>query len=169
MKAQVVRIWDDGERTCVSVQGRKNTYAIGFGTPIRVRKLTEANGKPKPLYEGKKAYPLAKAIAHIRRAAETHGITEAATKLLARIEAGDIKVAEVDDLPDETNAPVAPAAKVRRSALAGDKVEKTPRGNVLAGILAELKLEGRVARRKLRKAGLHAPYTDAAAIRKALA
>ena len=40
--------------------------------------------------------------------------------------------------------------------------------SVIRTICTEMKIEARVARRRLRAAGLNAPYTDAAAIRKAL-
>ena len=41
-------------------------------------------------------------------------------------------------------------------------------GSVIAAICKELKIDPRVARRKLRTAGMKAPYTDATAVRKAL-
>ena len=41
--------------------------------------------------------------------------------------------------------------------------------SVIAAICKELKIDPRIARRKLRSAGMAAPYTDASAVRKALA
>ena len=40
--------------------------------------------------------------------------------------------------------------------------------SVIKTICTEMKIEARIARRRLRAAGLKAPYTDVAAIRKAL-
>ena len=40
--------------------------------------------------------------------------------------------------------------------------------SVIAAICKELKIDPRIARRKLRSAGMAAPYTDASAVRKAL-
>jgi hypothetical protein len=41
--------------------------------------------------------------------------------------------------------------------------------SVIAAVCKEMKIDPRVARRKLRGAGMKAPYTDASAVRKALA
>lgn len=63
-------------------------------------------------------------------------------------------------------APVAKAeAKVQKKAAASYAHADRP----LQAICKELNLNPKVARAKLRKAGLSAPYTDAKAIRKALA
>jgi hypothetical protein len=47
--------------------------------------------------------------------------------------------------------------------------KKTDGGSVIAAVCKELKIDPRLARRKLRGAGMKAPYTDATAVRKALA
>ena len=46
--------------------------------------------------------------------------------------------------------------------------KRTEGGSVIATVCKELKIDPRIARRKLRGAGMKAPYTDAAAVRKAL-
>jgi hypothetical protein len=46
--------------------------------------------------------------------------------------------------------------------------KKIEGGSVIAAIAKELKIDPRSARRKLRGAGMKAPYTDATAVRKAL-
>ena len=46
--------------------------------------------------------------------------------------------------------------------------KKTEVGSVIAAICKEMKIDSRMARRKLRSAGMKAPYTDATAVRKAL-
>lgn len=47
---------------------------------------------------------------------------------------------------------------------------KKPEGkSVISDVCTALKIEPRVARRRLRAAGMKAPYVDAAAVRKALA
>ena len=48
------------------------------------------------------------------------------------------------------------------------KATKADAPNVVKTICTELKVHPRIARRRLRAAGMKAPYTDAAALRKAL-
>ena len=60
--------------------------------------------------------------------------------------------------PDATTAPEATTAE--------PKVE--PPKSVVAGICSELKVDPRAARRKLRAAGMKAPYLDGEAVRKVL-
>jgi hypothetical protein len=45
---------------------------------------------------------------------------------------------------------------------------KKPEDSVIAAVCKELKIDPRMARRKLRSAGMKAPYTDANAVRKVL-
>lgn len=45
---------------------------------------------------------------------------------------------------------------------------KAEKASVIATLAAEMKLDAKVARRRLRAAGMKAPYTDIGACRKAL-
>lgn len=55
--------------------------------------------------------------------------------------------------------------KTTKPARAAKAAKKT---NVIASLCEELKLDAKVARRRLRAAGMKAPYTDTGACRKAL-
>jgi hypothetical protein len=57
------------------------------------------------------------------------------------------------------------ATKAKTTTKKSDKAATT---SVIAAICKELKIDPRIARRKLRGAGMKAPYTDATAVRKAL-
>ena len=59
------------------------------------------------------------------------------------------------------------AAKKKTATTKAKGTDTTP--SVIKTICTELKIEPRIARRRLRAAGLKAPYSDASAIRKALA
>ena len=48
------------------------------------------------------------------------------------------------------------------------KAKNTDAPSVIKTICTEMKIEPRIARRRLRAAGMKAPYADASAIRKAL-
>lgn len=52
--------------------------------------------------------------------------------------------------------------------MAAKKTTKKEGTSVIADVCAQLKIEPRVARRRLRAAGMKAPYQDAASVRKAL-
>lgn len=165
MKTQVLRVFDDGWRNAIVIEARKSAYLIAFGTPIRVQRVPREDVQHmKPTTYRGKPYPVARAIEHLERSAASHGITQRASTLLERIKSGEITTDVLVEDSDEDTSPVKPAT-VKRSALAGDKVERVARSNILAEICTELKLEGTIARRRLRKAGLSAPYTDAKAIR----
>jgi hypothetical protein len=52
--------------------------------------------------------------------------------------------------------------------VAAKKTTKKEGTSVIADVSAQLKIDPRVARRRLRATGMKAPYLDAAAVRKAL-
>jgi hypothetical protein len=56
--------------------------------------------------------------------------------------------------------------KTKTTKSAKAKIADAP--SVIRTICTEMKLDPKVARRRLRSAGMKAPYTDASAIRKAL-
>ena len=58
------------------------------------------------------------------------------------------------------------AKKTTTKAAKSKKSDTTP--SAIKSVCTELKIEPRLARRRLRFAGMKAPYTDATAIRKAL-
>jgi len=96
-------------------------------------------------------------ISYTTRRVARKEITKGAAELLGRILNEQVVVAEPTPEPDANEAPTSP------------KPSPSGRSNVLADICAELKIEPTVARRRLRAAGLSAPYDDAAKIRKVLA
>ena len=53
--------------------------------------------------------------------------------------------------------------------MAAKKTTTTKKQSVISDVCTALKIEPRVARRRLRAAGMKAPYLDAGAVRKALA
>lgn len=85
-------------------------------------------------------------------------ITKGALEILERVVSGDIPEQDVEFKDEPIEAPV-------EKRINGDA---KPRSNLLAQICSELKIEGTAARRKLRKAGLHAPYENEKEIRAAL-
>lgn len=85
-------------------------------------------------------------------------ITKGALEILERVVSGDIPEQDVEFKDEPIEAPV-------EKKINGDA---KPRSNLLAQICSELKIEGTAARRKLRKAGLHAPYENEKEIRAAL-
>lgn len=160
MKTQVMKVWDDGWRTAIVIQGRTTAHLIGAGTPIRVRRVpVEQLAQLEPLTLKGKPYPVERAIEHTLEAAQLHGITERARDLLERIRSKEITEAILKGLPEDDAAPP------RRTS-----PDKAPRvgSSVLAAICDELKLDPRIARRQLRRAGQHSPYSDSEAIRAVL-
>jgi len=145
-----VQYANSGCRPGIGFRGTKYASVVldDEGT-IRVEKveLREWDQMRVVPYKGA-PYPIERAIKTLLKTAKHKPITVEAKTLLTR---GDIEAADVT-LPEPT--PTKPA-----------KIVGT---NVLAQACAELKIEPAAARRLLRKAGLSAPYTDAAAIRNAL-
>jgi hypothetical protein len=106
------------------------------------------------------AYPIKRCaeqlMAFTNRLTARKDITEAARELVQRVLA--------DEVIEEKAELVPVKAKVATSTDAAP----TARSTILAAICAELNIEPAMARRVLRKAGLHAPYNDAAVLRRTL-
>jgi hypothetical protein len=88
--------------------------------------------------------------------------TQGALELIRRVLDGEIPDEDIEFV-DETLTETPPEKPAKVSKANGEG-----HASILATICAELKIEPTAARRKLRKKGLHAPYTDEGTIRGAL-
>lgn len=170
MKASVVRYYrteNQQYETALMFAGRAYSYAIRPTAPIRVVKLShdkDLANQELATYNGK-PYPVERAVSFYRQLAKAKGITRGADKLLSHAKANVAwdKV-EAAAGEDETIEPTEAKSTLARK----PRMTVAPKSKVLDGICKDLKLEPSIARRILRKAGMSAPYTDAAKIRKTL-
>lgn len=152
---------DDCQRNWTKIalclRGRKfATCVVNDDNGIHLVKLPVADydryARPRAETPKKVAQQL---LAFTRRDVSPKSITQGAFDILNDVVSGQIPEEDVEYVPP-------PAA-------ASNGEKPATRSTILAAICQELKIEAAVARRKLRKAGLHAPYEDEKAIRKALA
>jgi hypothetical protein len=135
---------------------------------IRVVKIPVRDFDHSPVVQrGPDVYPTKRCaqlfLSYTERAVARRSITVKAKRLLEGVLGGGISVEAVE------------APEVEDLTTGGDqqatKAPKSPAGSattLVGAICAELGLDPPVARRQLRKAGLHAPYTDEKLIRSIL-
>jgi hypothetical protein len=151
-------------RPALCLRGRKNAYCVvnDDGT-FRIRKVeVREYDQMRPIphrgstYEPKEFAQKIKA--QIIRTDVRREATQGALELIDRVLSGefdqDVEFSESAETPKIEEVTAKPA--------------KESRPSILAKICEELKIEPVLARRKLRKAGLSAPYDNEAAIRGAL-
>lgn len=198
MEVSVKWLYDriDGHEPALTFRGRKFGNCVVLDRPIRVftvpvrdldkMRVVEHHGKP---YNAK---VLAKDYLSKEK---SHGITQAAKRLCqAVLDGTHLPEEEIDARPSENFVPgldEEPLSKRKRKSIQevkdeitrrrenGDepkpKKERAPttsdgpkRGTILATICEELKIEPKDARKRLRAAGMSAPYDDAEKIRAVL-
>lgn len=148
-------------KPAVCIVGRKTaSCVINEESGIRIMPVDldtfERYAKPV-LFKGQ-PYPLDRAAKQLleftKRDVAKRSITKGAKDLLTRVLKGNITEAELTQAELENGSPISSPPDARTS--------------LVAEIARELKLEPRVARRKLRSSGMHAPYEDEAKIREVL-
>lgn len=157
-----------GFKPTLCCRGTKHAHCVvNDETGVRVIKMPiRDTDKARPvLYRGQ-PYPFLRFKEAMLRIGRRKGITQAAIELLERPEAvsGDppedaVPAPKPDGATPEATKPVS-ARQARPDRPSGD--------GLIASFAVEFKLDPKRVRKVLRAAGLHAPYTDAAAIRKAL-
>lgn len=166
-----------GQKPALCLRGRKHALCLIASYPVRVlkRPVKEFDRARRVIHRGEE-YSILRALDQFSEIGSRNGMTERARRLLAKIR----ERAEVDEgeFEDEEEAPYTgpsleppPSSiiEVTKIPIEGRSQKRSSGGsNLLATICAELKIEGAVARRKLRKAGLSAPYDDETKIREAL-
>ena len=150
-------------------RGHKHAHCVvNDEAGVRVLKIPvrDFDRAPQLLYRGN-PYPPERFRDAMLRIGERKGITQAAVELLMRSEGPS------DDAPEDAEpapTPAATTADPKKPDTAREARPSTPSGGgLIAAFSVEFKLEPGRIRKLLRAAGLAAPYTDAAAIRKALA
>lgn len=152
---------DVGNKPALCIRGRKHaTCVVRDDSGIRLRQLDlpTFDRLCRPVLFHGHPYPIDRAakmmLSFTKRSVARCEITQGAKVFLDRILNGSIVEEEI-----EVHEPTAQTPR---------KANSTPRSSLLKDLCDELKLDPRVARRVLRAAGLHAPYEDEKAIRKAL-
>lgn len=141
---------DSGCKPALGFRGRTIVHAVVNDEElIRVKRVDprEWDRMRSVPFRGD-VYPIDRMRKHLLKLGKP--MTQAARDLLER-----------DCEPDSQSAPTPSATPTA-------KPERTSTPNLLAAICAELKIEPAAARRRLRAAGLKAPYDDASAIRNVL-
>lgn len=177
ISVRYVRPPGGGLKPALCFRGRKYVRCIvNDERSIRVKEITlraydtasfpDDHGHP---------YSVEKFISHMERISCIKPITQASLKLIERARSG-VDIADEEMPPEDPEQPdgseagqanpspqaqAHPVSEVDRPAVSGP--------TLVAAIAAERKIEPVKLRRMLRAAGLHAPYTDRAAIEKALA
>jgi len=186
----------DGHEPALTFRGRKYGNCVVLDRPIRVftipvrdldkMRIVEHHGKPYSVKVLAKDY-LSKE--------KSHGITQAAKRLCqAVLDGTHLPEEEIDARPSENFVPGSdeePGPKRKRKSIQKVRDEITKRrengdepnpkkerasttsdgpkrGTILATICEELKIEPKDARKRLRAAGMSAPYDDAEKIRAVL-
>lgn len=151
---------DVGNKPALCIRGRKHaTCVVREDSGIRLRQidLKTFDRLCRPvLYHGH-PYPIDRAakllLSFTKRGVARVEITQGAKSFLTRVLDGSIVEEELEvESPQPESKASTPSS----------------RPSLLRDLCSELKLDPRVARRALRAAGLHAPYEDEKAIRKAL-
>jgi hypothetical protein len=87
-----------GQKPALCFRGRKYMICIAAGHPVRVLKRAVKDfDKARVVMMGKREYPLDKAIKQFTDIGERNGITEAAKKLLARVNGNGVNENEFQD------------------------------------------------------------------------
>lgn len=183
MEVSVRRIYARNEQNEIALcfLGRKWANCVVVDYPIRVYTMDkrEMKGLEAPLYQGK-PYPVRRLAESLSRLAKKNGMTIAAQRLVDACLAGEHLSEElIDAKPSENGADPSPKVRKtegRKRQLAETSEELAPgatppqatAGNLVATLSEKYGLDPRAARRKLRAAGLSAPYTDAAKVEAAL-
>jgi hypothetical protein len=100
-------------------------------------------------------------MALLERADIKRTATQGALELIRRVLDGEVPTEDIEFTDTPVHAEQTTTTEV-------NGISQGTRSTILAAICAELKIESTVARRKLRKAGLHAPYDNEVTIRGAL-
>lgn len=159
-------------------RGRKWANCVVVDYPIKVwtTRLEEADKLEIPEYQGK-PYPVARMADSLLSLSKKNGITVAAERLLrAALDGSHLSEEAIDAKPSENGEIIEPVKKKRAKKTAGEPKPPKKEKPVVIGrsptvvgtICAKLKLDPKVARKMLRKAGLHAPYADAAKVEEIL-
>lgn len=178
VKAHGVPI-EAGQKPSLCLRGRKHMLCVVAGHPVRVLKRNAKDfDKARRVTRNGAEYPVQRALETLVNIGARNGITAKAATLLERVrQSTEVNEEEFSDEEDVTSLSQPTPAQEDDAELESEnsgrrKVNgstgKTARSNLLASICTELKIEPAVARRKLRKAGLHAPYNNEIDIRKAL-
>lgn len=163
---------NEGVKLAICFRGTKHAHCVmNFDTGISVVKVElRYYDKADFIKDGPGYYEVKKAckkfLALTKRDVARRTITERAKELLERALSGDVTEAE---LP-ATDAPAPKDEKPTTTSKEATKRIKSDdsKESHLARLCNELNMEPTKARRLLRAAGLHAPYDDAAALKKVL-
>lgn len=179
VKAHGVLI-EAGQKPSLCLRGRKHMLCVVAGHPVRVlkRSVKEFDKARRVRYKDQE-YPVQRALDTLIDMGTRNGITAKASTLLDRVRAStEVNEEEFTDEEEVTtivspeppeDAAEHPRSKNRTHTTDGRRRSNGEgRSNLLASICTELKIEPTVARRKLRKVGLSAPYNNEVSIRKAL-
>lgn len=186
----------DGFEPAIVFQGRKFANCVVLDRPVRVYSVDlHSMIEMRPLERNGKPYPLVDLARFYLSKERSHGITMAARRLCQLIidgkpvsededEAFDAELADTDrDNPGERKSTKTVKEEINAKKF-GDpppedvkkkhpkpepKQSKSLRPESLVGkIAAELGIDPKDARKKLRAAGMHAPYDDESKIRATL-
>lgn len=142
---------DSGFKPALCSLGTKWVSCVVIDYPVRVVQL---EAKEWPRLRDVPApgrvmdnYPIDRCLKLMRKAGRKNGITQAASELLDRAANGG------EEEPVEAKSSKPPEVTTAK--------EPQGRSTVLASICQRLNIEPTLARRKLRAAGLRAPYDDA--------
>lgn len=149
-----------GNKPALCLHGRKHAHCvINDETGVRVIRVPiqdVAEARPIPYQGG--TYPLDRFRREMLKIGLRKGITQAATELLERAET------TIDDEPEPD-----PGIPIQTTDVKPHSKPPADAGkSLITSLASEFKLEPSGIRRRLRAAGLNAPYTDSTAIRRAL-
>jgi len=158
-----------GQKPALCFRGTKHMLCVVAGHPVRVLKRSAKEfDKARRVLQNGEEYPAEKAQTTLLDVAARNGATEQAQRLLnSSLQAPIDETAYQDEEklvstdPDWREIP-------EREDKPSKRVEGVPRSDVLGRVCAELSIDPAVARRRLRKADLSAPYNDENVIRGAL-
>lgn len=190
MEVSVRRIYSrmDQNEMALVFRGRKWANCVVVDYPIKVytMDLREADKLEIPQFKGE-PYPTKRMADSLLTLSKKNGITVAAERLVrAALDGAHLSEEIIDAKPSENGAGPDAEKKPRKTRAAKKKIaehseaiakadpprEKVPRKPAGEGIVAQFsakfKLEPKDARKLLRKAGLHAPYNDAAKVEEVL-
>lgn len=179
MDASVRWLYDriEGYEPALILQGKKYASCVVLDTPIRVFTLDVRRVKEMRIVEkNEQPYPLVSFAKYYLEQERKRGITLAAKRLCEAVISGASVEDELDADPDADLIPPTDNPKDRKSTVEikediNEKNHPTPKKlkigvpkligpSVIAAVCTELGMEPKEARKKLRAAGMHAPYVD---------
>jgi len=162
-----VQLENAGFKPTLVLEGRKLAHCIiNDELSVRVVDMELRDlGRTRPVLFRGQHYPVSRFIESIRRIGARKGITEGARDYLERAERAS---PDAEEGINPVSTPAIPQKPVFEPLHSIPEPLKRGTGG-LGSICDALGIDPVVARRRLRAAGMHAPYADAEAIRRILA